>query len=205
MDIKVFEENGILYLKDITNNSKPICIDFSTYIIDNKPLLKACGINNKNKIKILDCTAGFAKDAFALANSNSKIISIEKNKIIFDLIENAVERGNKNIYIKNILDKITFLNMDSINFLENSKEIFDCIYLDPMFEESKKSRLVKKNMQIFHKLTNNSDNERLFNLALEKANERIVIKRALYNDFLMNKKPNFQIKQKTIRFDIYLK
>ncbi len=205
MDIETFEENGILYLKDITNNSKPICIDFSTYIIDNKPLLKACGVNNKNKIKILDCTAGLAKDTFALAYHNSAVISIEKNKIIFDLIENAVKRGINNSYIKDILDRITFLNMDSVDFLENTKEIFDCIYLDPMFEESKKSRLVKKNMQIFHKLTDNSDNKKLFNLALEKVNKRVVVKRALYGDFLVDRKPSFQVKEKTVRFDVYLK
>ncbi len=205
MDIETFEKNGILYLKDITNNSKPICIDFSTYIIDNKPLLKACGVNNKNKIKILDCTAGLVKDTFALAYHNSTVISIEKNKIIFDLIENAVKRGINNSYIKDILDRITFLNMDSIDFLENTKQIFDCIYLDPMFEENKKSRLVKKNMQIFHKLTDNSNNEKLFDLALKRVNKRIVVKRALHGDFLVDRKPSFQVKEKTVRFDVYLK
>lgn len=204
MDIEVFEENEILYLKDTTGNMKPICIDFSNHIIDNKPLLKACGIKNKDKIKVLDCTAGFAKDTFTIASNNCEVVAVEKNKIIFSLIENAIKRGNKNQYIKSILDNITFLNMDSIDFLENTDQMFDCIYLDPMFEEAKKSRLVKKNMQIFHKLTDNSDNEKLFHLSIKHASKRVVVKRALYDNFLVDKKPSYQVKEKTVRFDVYL-
>lgn len=204
--METFEKNGVLYLKDSKNNNiKPICIDFSKYIVENSALLKACRINGNEKIKLLDCTAGLVKDTFVLASNGYSVIAIEKNKTIFNLIDNAVKIGTKNEYIKKVLDRIKFLNMDSIDFLENSEEKFDCIYLDPMFEESKKSRLVNKNMQIFHKLTDNSDNKKLFNLAMEKVLKKVVVKRSLYGELLINKTPDFQIKEKTIRFDVYLK
>lgn len=206
MRIELFKENDIVYLKDLSSNMKPICIDFTKYNILNKSLIKACGINNKNKIKVLDCTTGLVRDTFILANNNCSIIAIEKNNMIFELITNAIERTSKIDNIKNIVDKIEFLNMDSIEFLEKTELKFDCVYLDPMFENSKKTRLVKKEMQIFHNLTNNSDNEKLFFLAMKNTLNRVVIKRALHGPFLINTaKPTFQIKEKTIRFDIYLK
>lgn len=202
--METFEENEILYLRDTNSSMKPIYIDFSKYIVNNRELLKACGIDGRKNLRLLDCTAGLAKDTFSLAANGCEVLAIEKNKIVFDLIENAVKRGKNNEYVEKILNKIEFLNDDSINFLENTEQKFDCIYLDPMFEESKKSRLVKKNMQFFHKLTDNSNNEKLFELAIKKAVKRTVIKRALHGEYLVNKKPSFQIRGKTIRFDVYL-
>lgn len=198
----------ILYLKDCKSIAKPIYVDFTEYNKNSNELIKACGINNKNKINILDCTAGLARDSFIMANNNCNVISIEKNKIIFALLKDGFERGEKNINISKILNKITLLNCDSIDFLTNTKQLFDCIYLDPMFEDIKKSRLVKKEMQLFHNLLNNEkcDNCTLFNLAIKNAINRVVVKRYIHGDFIVNNiKPSFQIKGKTIRYDVYLK
>lgn len=191
-----------LYLKDCKNAAKPICVDFSKYNKINKTLIKACGEKNKN---ILDCTAGLCRDSFILACKNYNITSIEKNKIIFALLKDGYKNALYDNELNKIIKNIKLINEDSINFLENCKEDFDCIYLDPMFEESKKSRLVKKEMQIFHNLANNSDNEKLFDLSIKKTKNRVVVKRALHGEYLINSvKPNFSLKEKTIRFDVYL-
>jgi 16S rRNA (guanine1516-N2)-methyltransferase len=194
----------IVYLEGCSDKMKPIYVDFEKYNCLNRNLTRACGVNNKDKTNILDCTAGLLKDSFILANHNCNITAIEKNQTIYKLVQNGIERGLKIEKIKLILSKINFLFMDSIDFLENCSDKFDCIYLDPMFEKSNKTRLVKKDMQIFHTLTSNSDNEKLFSLAIAKSKKRVVVKRALHGDLLVNKKPNFQIRGNTIRFDVYI-
>ena len=192
-----------LYLKDCKNPAKPICVDFSIYNKINKTLIKACGEKNKT---ILDCTAGLCRDSFILACKNYNITAIEKNKIIFALLQDGYNNALNDNNLNKIIQNIKLINIDSIDFLENCEESFDCIYLDPMFEESKKSRLVKKEMQIFHNLASNSDNEKLFNLAITKTKNRVVVKRALHGEYLINSiKPDFSLKEKTIRFDVYIK
>ena len=190
-----------LYLKDCKSNIKPICIDFLKYNRTNKSLVKACGEKNKT---ILDCTAGLCRDDFILACKNYDITALEKNKIIYALLEDGFKRGYKEI--ANILENINLINVDAVDFLNSTDEKYDCIYLDPMFEESKKSRLVKKEMQIFHRLACVEDNKQLFELAIKKAINRVVVKRALHGEYLVSDlKPSFIIKEKTIRFDVYLK
>lgn len=201
------DEEFVLYLKDCNNLAKPIYVDFVEYNKNSNELIKACGINNKNRINVLDCTAGLCKDSYILANNNCNIVAIEKNKIVCSLLWDGFCRGYKDDNIKNILNNITLVNDDSVNFLKTTKMLFDCVYLDPMFDRSKKSRLVKKEMQFFHNLIEESeDKQELFYLAFEKAKNRVVVKRSLHSNFLIdNIKPSFQIKGKTIRYDVYIK
>ena len=200
-------EEFVLYLKDCNNLAKPIYVDFTEYNKVSAELIKACGINSKNKINVLDCTAGLCKDSFVLANSNCMVIAIEKNNVVFALLQDGFERGLKNDNIKKVLDNMTLINNDSINFLRTINEEFDCIYLDPMFDKSKKSRLVKKEMQFFHNLIEeNNDKQELFYSAFKKTKNRVVVKRPLHSEFLIdNIKPSFQVKGKTIRYDVYVK
>ena len=203
----VNNEEFVLYLKDCNNIAKPIYVDFTEYNKVSNELVKACGISKKNKINILDCTAGLCKDSFILANTNCNVIAIEKNNIVFALLQDGFERGYTNENIKKVLNNITLYNDDSVNFLKKTDKEFDCIYLDPMFDKSKKSRLVKKEMQFFHNLIEENDNKQdLFYLALEKTKNRVVVKRPLHSEFLINNiKPSFQVKGKTIRYDVYIK
>ena len=192
-----------LYLKDCKSNIKPFCVDFSKYNRDHKHLITACGRKNK---KILDCTAGLCRDSFILACKNYEITALEKNKVICTLLRDGFDRGYKIEEIASILKNINLINIDAVDFLTAAKINYDCVYLDPMFEKSRKSRLVKKEMQIFHSLANNSDNYELFKLAMENTKDRVVVKRALHGEFLINNiKPSLIIKEKTIRFDVYLK
>ena len=193
----------MLYLKDCKSNTKPICVDFLRYNKINKSLIKACGEKNKT---ILDCTAGLCRDDFILACKNYKITALEKNKVIFALLQDGFRRGYKNTYIADILKNIDLINIDAIDFLGSYNGKYDCVYLDPMFEESKKSRLVKKEMQIFHRLAYKGDNKKLFELAINVTKNRVVVKRALHGGYLIdNLKPSFSVKEKTVRFDVYLK
>ena len=97
-------EEFVLYLKDCNNLAKPIYVDFTEYNKISNELIKACGISKKNKISVLDCTAGLCKDSFVLANSNCTVIAIEKNNVVFALLQDGFERGLKNERTNNVDD-----------------------------------------------------------------------------------------------------
>jgi 16S rRNA (guanine1516-N2)-methyltransferase len=108
----------------------------------------------------------------------------------------------------------------------------DVVYLDPMFPRRKKSALVKKEMQILKELLSNAepiDELQLLTTAIHctkklqdsnflshfsvprragshewlPAKTRVVVKRPRLAKPLANQQPNFSIKGKTCRFDIY--
>ena len=82
----------------------------------------------------------------------------------------------------------------------------DIIYLDPMFPVSKKSALVKKEMQVLQALLGVDDNgELLFFLAKQQAKKRVVVKRAKTAPFLADEKPDQQYFGKSTRYDVYFK
>lgn len=212
-DYIFMKENDILYLKNCNSNLPAICCNFEDksllYRLEtsgkNQDLEKACGIN-KNTKTIIDTTAGMGKDSFILASYDVKIIMIEKNKLIYYLLKDGIERAinSNNQKIKNICKNMTLYNSNSIDFLQNFYEKVDCIYLDPMFTKENGKSLVKKEMQIFHNLAFYGDNEKLFKIAIQKANNRVIVKRMLDSPLLINMQPSYQIKGKTVRYDIYL-
>lgn len=206
-------ENNILYLKNCTTNLPAICCDFEDKTINYRlqttgkknELIKACGITKNNNLTIIDATAGMGKDSFILASFGAKIIMLEENPLIFTLLQNGLQRGKNsdNELIKNICNNMQLYNINAINFLKNYNNEVNCIYLDPMFPETNKTSLVKKEMQIFHNLAYFGNNAELLSLALQKTKARVVVKRMLKNEYLTDLKPQFQIFGSNIRFDVY--
>ena len=79
------------------------------------------------------------------------------------------------------------------------------IYLDPKFPGRDKSALVKKEMRFFHDIVGKDDDSALLlELALIRAIERVIVKRPIKADTLNSRKPDFEIRGKTIRYDVYL-
>ncbi len=207
-------ENGILYLRDLFTNIPAVTMDFCGGKMKSRmlssghknELIKALSIKNNLKIRILDTTSGFGKDSFILASKGAKVIMLEQNPLIFNITNNALQRAAKNSDIKYIVSNIHIYNIEASEFLESyCDEPFDCIYLDPMFPKRNKNALVKKEMQMFHKLAYYGNNKELFQLAILKAKHKVVVKRMLHDEVLIPLKPSYQILGKNIRFDVYVK
>jgi len=195
---------------------KPMKIDFASGKAEHRRkfggglgqyIAKAVGIKGNYKPYVLDATAGMGRDSFVLATLGCKVLMLERNEIIFKLLEDGLKRGEADEEISEIIGRMKVVNANSVKYigaiLENEKP--DVIYLDPMFPHSKKSRLVKKEMRIFRELVGNDlDAKELFEVALKKAKKKIVVKRPARSEFLCDKKPNFQIKGRVNRFDVYL-
>ena len=212
-NFRLFRKDNIIYLQSILHKDwLPFFIDFSSNEIirrknqmnNSQEISKAVGIKKDFKPKILDTTAGQGRDSFLLASLGCKITMLERNSIIFLLLNNAIENAKNNVELIEIINRMTLINQDSIEFLKNNKEHFDVIYIDPMFPKSNKSRLVKKDMQIFREIVGDDlDSIELLKYALQQNAKRIVVKRMINSPFINDIKPNFKIKGKTTRFDVY--
>ena len=80
---------------------------------------------------------------------------------------------------------------------------FDLIYLDPMFEPHPKTALPDKRLQVLQEIVGLEapDVDELLMLARRHAQERVVLKRRARS--LVVAEPSWQIKTKSVRFDVY--
>lgn len=173
-------------------------------------IAKAVGIKGNFKPKVLDATAGLGGDSFIMASLGCEVDMLERSPIIHDLLSDGLERSLLDEDISKITSKMKLIHQDSIRFLSKLDEgIYDTIYLDPMFPESKKSRLVKKEMRVLSEVVGKDlDAGELLRLALQKTKNRVTVKRprkAPHIIDLEELKPSFQVIGKVIRYDVYVK
>lgn len=179
-------------------------------------IAKAIGMKNyKLPLSILDVTAGLAKDAFVLACLGCSVTMIERNEIVAELVSSALRHAENSEEFQDILQTgFKLIQTDAVDYLStliNKPDVIypDVIYMDPMYPERKKSASVKKNMQMLQKLIGHDDNKsideaELFNLALTKANKRVVVKRPKGAPTLTAKVPTMSINSKITRYDVYV-
>lgn len=160
---------------------------------------------------VVDATAGFGKDAFLLAAAGYSLTLLEKNPIIFRLLQNGIERAQQNPQLSTITEKMELIQEDSAAYLGSLTALHfpEVIYLDPMFPTRQKSACVKKEAVLLQEITQATENDtdphhELFLTALKRATRRIVVKRPRLAPPLAGKTPAFSLTGKAIRFDIYL-
>jgi 16S rRNA (guanine1516-N2)-methyltransferase len=91
---------------------------------------------------------------------------------------------------------------DSLKALSHLNEVPDVIYLDPMFPSRQKSALVKKKFQMLQQLEQPcEEGDKFLQAAIACKPRKIVVKRPLKGEFLGNRKPDYSINGKTIRYD----
>lgn len=185
-----------------TGEGRPFGLDFSSFksLSSHQPLAKAVGYSKKKKIKILDLTAGWGKDAFLLASLGCEVIAIESHPLVFAFLEEAFdkEKLKKPLSLQFILD-------NSLNYLKTIKEEKkpEVIYIDPMFENGKKS-LSQKPLRILKELTGDSLNvSQLFSLALSQASQRVVVKRHRHQKSLGDKNKICSFSGRSVCYDVF--
>ena len=209
-----------------TNKEKPYRIDFSSYLSKRMDTAKTELISRSigkvdSQSYVIDFTAGIGRDSMTLAAAGHNVIMIERNPILFVLLNDAL--GRLKTEYSSISDRIHLLKYDSstlaadklsqlkLNDIQSDKLT---VYLDPMYADDSgvgKKALVKKETQMLHRIVGSYEgndevnNSNLMNCAIDVATNRIVVKRALNAKPLCNFKAHHQIVGKTQRFDVYLK
>lgn len=175
-------------------------------------IAKAVGLRGGKSPTVIDTTAGLGVDAFVLAGLGCRVTMLERVPAVVALLQDGLERSRKfaadqDDKLVDILNRMSLVQAEASVYLKGlGEEAFpDVIYLDPMFPERKKSAAVKKEMQIFHKLVGaDEDADRLFEIALARARNRVVVKRPRIAPAMTGREPSHVIEGKRNRYDVYL-
>jgi len=168
-------------------------------------LARAVGLHKKKNLTICDISAGLGRDAFVLASLGAHVTMIERSPIIAALLQDGWLRAQAVDWIRELDWK--FIHLDSQQYLQSLTESQrpQVIYFDPMFPERKKSALVKKEMRILREIVgDDEDSPALLTLALQTAQQRVVVKRPRLAESLPGQAPSFSLEGQASRFDIYL-
>jgi 16S rRNA (guanine1516-N2)-methyltransferase len=201
--------DGKIVLQKQTGPEHPLFVDFVSQLRDWKKqklsaktdlLGKACGVGLGEKI--FDLTLGLGSDSLKLVYFGAEVMAIEKQPLIYELVNDALERYNSESGKKLALD---------IHFgdgLERAKEYvnsFDVFYMDPMFDLGKRTALPKKKMQFLSDIIGeNIDDEFLPTvLFLQDHKKRIVVKRHPHAPVFGGLKPKSVFQGKSIRFEVF--
>jgi len=154
---------------------------------------------------IIDATAGMGEDSLLLAASGFNVILYEYDPVIASLLEDSLRRAAMDPFLKEIVSRMELHIESSIEAMKNLEHSPDVVLLDPMFPARTKSALVKKKFQLLQQLERPcSDENELFNAALQAKPRKIVIKRPLKGPFLAGIKPDYSLSGKAIRYDCIL-
>jgi 16S rRNA (guanine1516-N2)-methyltransferase len=173
----------------------------------NHLLARAVGIKDRPQF-VLDATAGFCNDSLLLRYLGLRVLALEKNPIVFSLVEDALLRAQRTEHFMPHLftHNFQFCNQDALEVMAEWKGVPpEVVYLDPMFPPRQKSSLVKKKMQVLQALLgeDQQETEKLIGLAMGLASQRVVVKRPK-NSNPLQENPTFQFVGKSIRYDMYL-
>lgn len=167
--------------------------------ISKEPLARAVGLHKKPNLRICDATAGIGREGCLLAFLGAEVTLVERSPMMVALLNDALLRCHDPK-----IEHVKLIGADSCDFLSATKEQFDVIYLDPMFEAYSHKALVKKEMQYLQALMGPAvDADVLFSIALSLQPWRVVVKRPLKARSLLDKKPDFCLSLAAYRFDIY--
>ena len=169
-------------------------------------LIKACNNKQRNIKKILDLTAGWGIDSFTLAWHGQQVTLLEQNELLYAIVAYSLSRLGTDDQSTAVAARMSIENTEASSYLQSldANHEYDCIYLDPMFPRHKSGAKPAKEMQILQALTTNVEIDSCFQLALQNARRRVVVKRPARAARLSALKPDLVYREKTIRFDVYL-
>ena len=166
-------------------------------------LKKALGKKDK-KLFIFDATAGLLSDTMIFLSLGHKVVAVEQSKILFCLVNDAIQRARDKIPYLNNLE---FLNDNSQLVYKKQDKVFDAIYLDPMYpiikKSTKKRGSINNIKQILEIENLASDEEEIIDIFMKYNYKKIIVKRPLKSEKKYSN-INYQVKGKTTRFDIYI-
>lgn len=213
--VLMIDNKGLALQQTGKKAAGPVRIDFTTGAYAYRRLqgggeliIKALGGSKKNPPRVIDATAGLGRDSFVMANWGCNVTMLERSEIVAELLADGLSRAAQSEArdTLEVVARMTLLQADAVQYLQAllPSGYPDVIYIDPMFPASKKSALVKKDMQAFHQVVGaDQDSGQLLAIALQRAVHRVVVKRPKKAEFLANQEPAYSIEGKAIRFDVY--
>lgn len=203
-----FDENGLV----LTGDGLELRGDLSQMIRRLKPnnlngelIVKAAKLKDAPERPIaVDATAGLGEDSLLLAAAGFSVMMFERDPIIAALLRDALRRAaeSEDAVLKDAVQRMQLFEEDSLQALPRLSERPDIVVLDPMFPERQKSALVKKKFQLLHKIERPcADGDEMLEAALAAFPRKILIKRPLKGPYLADRKPDYSLRGKAVRYD----
>ena len=202
-------ETGLSFFHPEARSTKKFKIDFNsgktlwrTNRVEHEKLIKKALGKHEAPLSILDCTAGMLQDTLLFLSLGHKVTAVEQSKILFYLLNDAINRSNDKIIFK----ALTLINANACSYISKGQK-FDVIYFDPMYPTSKKNALGSGQLEYLARILaiesiendSTQDFERLSSMPIKK----MIVKRPIKAE-PFSKKINYQVLGKTTRFDIYI-
>ena len=154
-------------------------------------LARACG--TRPKLRVLDALGGWGTDGFALAALGCQVDIVERSPIIFAM---AYFLGRE------LHSEAIVCCDEALAWITERAKQYDVIYLDPMFPPHPKNAKPSRRMQILEELSPYEDPREMIDIARTVAKERVVVKSRRHQK-PFQQDPDWQIKGRTVRFDVY--
>lgn len=221
----VYDEKGLSLVK----GSLSMQGDFTTTknlsrikqgVVQKEMLVKASKLKNHDGVKrAIDATAGMGEDSLLLAAAGFEVELYEYDLVIAALLQDTLDRCAKHPVLGPIVARMHLTAGNSIELLNafvktenesademgNQTQAPDVILLDPMFPERTKSAMIKKKFQLLQQLERPCNNEQeLLDAAMKVRPRKLVIKRPLKGPYLAERKPDYSISGKAIRYDCFV-
>lgn len=213
-----YSPDGLQLLQKVPGSKKPQCLLFVDFVHGKngyrlannctikQPFARAVGIKPGFRPKILDGTGGLGGDAFVLASLGCRVTMCERSPIITALLEDGLHRAaQENTTASIIEERLQLVGADTQTYLQGCREAYTTVYLDPMYPHRHDSALNRQSMRTIRTLVgNDQDCGLLLDLAIKKAENRVVVKRPRPAPTLTERVPSHSVPMKNSRFDIYL-
>lgn len=157
--------------------------------------------------EVLDVTAGLCIDSVFLCQLGFHVHAIERHPEIALATQKALEIALQTETSKEWAARLKIVCADSTSLVQTlvRTDHLQAIYMDPMYPESKKSALPRKEMQIFRALLgaeSPEDSHQLLEQMIKTGVSRVVVKRPNHLQPL-SPRVRHRFEGKTVRYDVY--
>jgi 16S rRNA (guanine1516-N2)-methyltransferase len=192
----------------------PVAVDFADAGMrhrrrggHNELLGRAVGAALDRSLHVVDATAGLGRDAFVMADLGCRVTLLERSPLVHALLADGLARatGIGDPWLTACVARMTLVKANAVDWLDHSGAAsVDVVYLDPMFPQRRKAARAKKEMWLFQHLEAVAgDDDDLLAAALSAARYRVVVKRPLKGAVLVGRPPTFDLRGRSVRFDVY--
>ena len=159
--------------------------DYENIIKQNKKHVLS-KILKKDRLMVLDCTGGFARDSAIISSLGNNVTLIEENLIVMRILKDAISRI-QNRHVNSIFKKITTKLGNSLDYIKTTNKIYDYIYFDFMFNTSN-TALPSKREQFLRKIVKNDIkiNKAIVEEVLQRVGCKVIIKEHIKSNNYQN-------------------
>ena len=216
--ILAYTPDGLQLLQNVPGSKKPHCLLFVDFVhgkngyrlanncTTKQPFARSVGIKPGFRPEVLDGTGGLGSDAFVLASLGCRVTMCERSPILAALLEDGLQRAAQEKKTASIIEeRLQLVVADTQSYLQQCRDVYSTVYLDPMYPHRHDSALNRQSMRTIRTLVgDDQDCGALLKIALKKAENRVVVKRPKSAPTLTEHIPSHIVPMKNSRFDIYL-